>query len=44
MRKIKEVGAMKEYDSPFYRKGMNQNQKVPKTGKVDDVSIIVASV
>jgi hypothetical protein len=44
VKKIKEVGTLREYESPFYRKGIAQNQKVPKTGKVDDTTIIIASV
>jgi hypothetical protein len=35
---------MPEYESPFYLKACNHGHKVPKTGKIDDISMIIASV
>jgi hypothetical protein len=42
IKKIKEYSKYGEYESPFYKKALSQGLNVPKTAKVDDISIIIA--
>ena len=44
VKKIKEVIGCAEYESPFYLKGRNQNVNVPKIAKIDDITMVIASV
>jgi len=44
IRRAKEVAALERYESPFYLKAVEQEHTVPKTGKVDDITVIVASI
>lgn len=44
VKRTKEVFLLPEYESPFYTKGMKLGEKVPKAGKVDDTTIILARV
>ena len=38
------MGGLEVYESPFYLKALEQEHTVPKTGKIDDITLIVATV
>jgi hypothetical protein len=42
INKIKEYYEKREYESPFYMKAQKCGHIVPKTSKMDDISIIMA--
>lgn len=44
VKRTKERAYLLEYESPFYLKAIKKGHSVPKGGKIDDITIIVAEV
>jgi hypothetical protein len=45
VKRTKDIANLKEFESPFYLKAREQGHTdVPKIGKVDDTTMIIASV
>lgn len=44
VKRTKERAYLLEYESPFYLKAVRKGHSVPKGGKIDDITIIIAEV
>jgi serine/threonine protein phosphatase PrpC len=44
VKRAKEMAYLLEYESPFYLKAVKKGHSVPKGGKIDDITIIIAEV
>ncbi len=42
VKRTKERAYLLDYESPFYLKAVKKGHSVPKGGKIDDISIIIA--